>query len=113
MFTRWHAVPLVCAHLQDRRHPADSGREDGDARRAQLVDDLLHGGNDVVLVAYVAFHREIALSLLRLQVEHGDSSAPVTQSRARCGADAARAAGDESDGSVQFHAVTLTSRRVD
>jgi len=97
------AVPLLCAHLQDRRHPADPGREYGDGGRTQLVDHLLHGGDDVVLVTHVAFHGEIALSFPRLQIEHGDSGAPVAQSCAGRGADAARATGDEGDGSVEVH----------
>ena len=95
------AVPLVRAHLQDRRHAAHPRRQDGDPRRAQLVDDPLHRGDDVILVAHVAFHRQVALSLVRLQVEDGDPSAPVAQTRCGRGADATRAAGHEGDGSVE------------
>ena len=73
----------------------------------------MHGGDDFALVSHVAFHGEVALPLLRLQIEDRNARARIAQLRCGRRADAARAAGDEGDGSVQFHAVTLTSRRVD
>jgi len=38
---------------------------------------LLHGRDDLSFVAHIALHRQVALALSGLEVEHGDSRAGV------------------------------------